>query len=299
MRCWLPTISFAALLVATGCRGATENLPVAPTPDPIPTSAPTPVPTLSFLIAGAGDVGDCNSPVASGATANLLAGANAVFTAGDNAQDQGAPSEYANCYGPTWGRFFGITHPVPGNHDWQNPVSYMAYFHMPSYYYWEAGPWHAIALNSEDSSNAQLDWLRADLAAHSGKCVLAQWHRPLWSSGTHGRNPDMKRFWDILVGKASIVLNGHDHIYERFAPQDATGKRLVNGIRQFTVGTGGFVLTGIGSPEPNSEALVTSQWGVLKLTLTQNAYAWQFATAGGSIADSGTSSCATVTPNAR
>ena len=136
-------------------------------------------------------------------------------------------------------------------------------------------------------------WLRDDLAASSARCTLAFWHHPRYSSGRHGSDRAYRAFWQALYeARADVVLVGHDHDYERFAPQDANGGRDdALGIRQFVVGTGGHSLRTFPRIEPNSEVRDSSSFGVLELTLGPDAYAWRFRPAVGSFTDSGSTSC--------
>jgi hypothetical protein len=237
------------------------------------------------------------------ATARLLDSiGGTVFTLGDNAYFHGTREEFRDCYDPTWGRHKGRTRPVPGNHEYESPGAgpYFEYFGPnagPSglgYYSFEVGSWHAVALNSNISvsaASAQGQWLRNDLAASATRCTIAYWHHPLFSSGPDGPSPRMRDFWRTLhEAGAEVVLSGHDHLYERFAPQDADGGLdPLRGIRQFVAGTGGAVLYPTGAARSNSEARV-SAFGVLRLTLRSDGYDWEFTSVSGP-RDSGTGSC--------
>ena len=227
-----------------------------------------------------------------------------VFTAGDNAYLAGTAKDYRDCYDPTWGRFRGRVHPSPGNHEYESPgaAPYFDYYgadaHMYGlgYYSFELGPaWHVISLNSNiavTEGSAQGQWLRADLAASSQtKCTIAIWHHPLFTSGPNGDNPRMRDFWRMLYAAGvDIVINGHDHLYERFAPQDPDGRPdPTKGIRQFIAGTGGAMLYQVVAQRPNSEVRV-SNFGVLKLTLQADSYQFEFVAVSGG-GDRGTDSC--------
>jgi len=253
---------------------------------------------------GAGDIADCNRP-GSELTAKLLNTIDGtVFTTGDNAYPNGSTSDYRDCYAPTWGRHRGRTRPTPGNHEYGSPnaAPYFDYFGSNAgpagqgYYSFNLGSWHVIALNSEifaRAGSAQERWLRSDLAANRTQCTLAYWHRPLFSSGPHGVNPDMQDLWRALYEfDADVVLGGHDHLYERFAPQDPDGRSdPTRGIRQFVVGTGGAAAYASQFARPNSEAQGTDL-GVLALTLAAGSYRWEFVPVeGASYRDYGTSSC--------
>ena len=274
--------------------------------------APPPPPVGTEVLVGAGDIGNCSSS-GDEATANVLAGiSGTVFTLGDNAYPNGSTSDYDTCYDPSWGRAKPRTMPSPGNHEYQtaNAAGYFQYFGSAAgdptkgYYSYNLGDWHIIVLNSNSScttiscaaGSAQEQWLRADLAANTKACTLAYWHHPRFNSGaSHGNNTAVAPFWNALYQfGAEIILNGHEHVYERFGPQapNATAD-ATNGIRQFTVGTGGtghysFKAT----PEPNSQVRNATTFGVLKLTLKPGGYDWQFVpVAGSSFTDSGSGTC--------
>jgi hypothetical protein len=243
----------------------------------------------------------------------LAPAAAAVFTAGDNLQ--GTPRnvddarwQLANWFAPSWGRHKSQIRPAAGNHDFM--VAYgQAYFEYygsaagdpgQGYYSYNVGDyWHVVVLNSNNAYisgrwPAELDWLRQDLEAHRGKHVLAYWHQPRFSSGTHGSDARFQAYWDILANyRAEIVVNGHDHHYERFAQQTPSGWRDdANGIRQFIVGTGGMNMRSIPTVASNSELRQTGTWGVLKLTLHESWYEWVFIAAGdGRFVDSGSTFC--------
>jgi hypothetical protein len=264
-----------------------------------------PRPSAATLV-GAGDIASCGSS-GDEATAKLLdAIPGTIFTAGDNAYEDGSAADYANCYAPSWGRHKSRTRPAPGNHEYLSPngTGYYGYFGSaagdPSegYYSYELGGWHIIALNSNlrvDPGSPQEQWLRQDLANSDVKCTLAYWHHPRFSSGLdHGNDPMMEPLWQALYDYgADVVVSAHDHIYERFAPQTPTGALdLAKGIREFIVGTGGGSRDGTGSPRPNSEVRSGAAWGVLKLSLFTDRYEWKFVpVAGETFTDSGSGSC--------
>ncbi len=277
---------------------------VAPVDVPIRFPAPTP-PARSFTVVGAGDIGLCGS-AGPEATAKLLDGIpGVVFTLGDNAYPYASAENFSNCYHPSWGRHLSRTRPIPGNHDWYNNYwgAYFAYFGASAgppglgYYSYDLGNWHVVALNSNLHGNAgspQYEWARADLASSKTSCVMALWHHPRYSSGPSGGDTTMKDIWRLLQeAGAELVLSGHDHIYERFAPQDADGRLdRARGIRQFVVGTGGYTLYDLGPAPPNSEVRDNQSWGVLKLTLNAASYEWEFVpVAGASFRDFGTGTC--------
>ncbi len=259
------------------------------------------------VFVGAGDIASCDSTDTDDeGTAELLDGIpGTVFTLGDNAYEDGTPAEYARCYQPTWGRHRKRTRPSPGNHDYLTPTAkgYFAYFGVAAadrdkgYYSYDLGDWHIIVLNSNIDWHAgrpQEQWLRADLAASTKRCTLAYWHHPRFSSGTtHGGDPGAQAFWQALYDAgADVVLSGHEHNYERFAPQTPDGTAdSVRGIRQFVAGTGGEYTYRFGPPVANSEVRARVH-GVFKLTLSSGSYTWQFIpVAGQTFSDSGSGTC--------
>ena len=268
------------------------------------------------VLVGAGDIASCSQQVDE-ATALLLDGiAGTVFTSGDNVYPDGTATQFLGCYDPTWGRHKARTRPASGNHDYHTTGAsgYFNYFGAaagdPSkgYYSYDLVGWHIIVLNSECSqvggctrTSPQGQWLQADLAAHPAACTLAYWHKPLFSSGgTHGGNTAVQPFWQLLYeAGADVVVNGHEHSYERFGQQNPNGAADGGGIRQFTVGTGGASLYPFGPPQPNSEARNDTSPGVLKLTLSASSYDWEFIPiAGKTFSDSGSDSCSTSATNA-
>jgi uncharacterized protein YjdB len=260
-------------------------------------------PSVTFV--GAGDIASCSSG-SDEATARLLDDIpGTVFTVGDNAYPNGTATDYANCYAPSWGRHKARTRPVAGNHEYDipNATGYFAYFGAAAgdptkgYYSYDLGGWHIIALNSNlraDAGSPQEQWLRADLASNGHRCTLAYWHHPRFSSGSqHGNTASMQALWQALYEyDADVVISAHEHTYERFAPQTASGELdLSKGIREFLVGTGGASLYTFGAPKPNSEVRYSSTRGVLKLMLSANLYSWQFIPTSGSFTDTGSASC--------
>jgi hypothetical protein len=239
---------------------------------------------------------------------------DAVLPLGDNVYSNGALAKYRQFYQPSWGRLDHVSRPVPGNHEYitsaesVDAAGYFAYFRARAgdlrkgWYSFDLGDWHLIALNGHCPTAAscgpgspQERWLRVDLAAHArDRCVLAYWHEPRFSSGRHGNNRAYQAFWDDLYrAGAEIVLNGHDHDYERFAPQTPEGRADPDrGIRAFVVGTGGVNLRQFSSVQPNSEVRHNSSFGVLLLELRPDGYSWRFAPTGdGSFSDSGSGTC--------
>jgi hypothetical protein len=261
------------------------------------------------VLVGAGDIATCGGS-GDEATANLLDGIEGtVFTLGDNAYTSGTPTQFANCYDPTWGRHKARTKPSAGNHEYltADASGYFGYFGAAAgepgkgYYSYDLGDWHIIVLNSNcskvggcQSGSLQGQWLRADLATHPNTCTLAYFHFPLYSSGEHGSMTNVRPFWEALYEEnADVVLSAHDHNYERFAPQDPYGVAdSPRGIREFVVGTGGGALRPFGTVKANSEARDSATQGVLKLMLHPSSYDWQFVPVeGNTFADSGSGQC--------
>ena len=244
------------------------------------------------------------------ATSDLLVGAgySAVLVLGDNQYENGAYSKFLASYDPSWGRVKSITRPTPGNHEYQTAgaAGYYQYYGAAAgdpakgYYSFDLGGWHLVALNSNCSAvggcgagSPQEQWLRADLAAHRTECTLAYWHHPRFSSGEHGSDSAYTAFFQALYdADADVVLVGHDHDYERFAPQTPAGALdLARGIRQFVAGSGGKSVRTFETVRPNSEARDVSSLGVLELTLGSTGYEWRFRAAVGSFTDSGSAAC--------
>jgi hypothetical protein len=264
----------------------------------------------SATLVGAGDIADCKDLSGAEATAKLLEQIpGTVMAVGDLAYPDGSVENF-QCYDRTWGRVKTRTRPAAGNHEFHaaGGTPYFNYFGPSAgepkngYYSYELGSWHIVVLNSEcrdvggcDANSRQVQWLRADLAAHPAACTLAYWHKPLFSSGSaHGNDPEMRPLWQALYdANADVVINGHDHNYERFAPQDPDGHRdAARGIREFVVGTGGKNHRPILLAEPNSESRNADAYGVLKLTLRAGTYDWHFiGEPGKQFTDSGTGKC--------
>lgn len=260
------------------------------------TSADTTTQKGDPVLVGAGDVASCDDLSGAYATAKLIEQIpGTVFVAGDLAYPDGSDENFAECYTPTWGRFKDRTRPAPGNHEYHSDGAsgYARYFGAAAgdptkaYYSYDLGTWHVIALNSEcaevggcDAASPQGQWLKQDLEQHKNGCIVTYFHKPLFSSGgSHGNDPLMKPLWDALYhAGADVVMNGHDHNYERFAPQDPEGKSdPEHGIREFVVGSGGKNShRKMGVTKPNSEARNDDTFGVLKLTLHAKSYDWEF-----------------------
>ncbi len=292
-RKWLRLLVVPGLL-ACACSDSSRT-PVAPTPAPTPVPAPTPTPipppSLVAYLVGAGDIADCSAAADLGshgeATAQLIDRQPEayVFTAGDNAYFFGSADDYRNCYKPRWGRFLSRTYPSPGNHEYDSGTNGFPYFDFfagrPSgdrgagFYSYTLGNWHIVSLNSNapvSPGSEQWMWLDRDLEANShsstAKCTLAYWHHPLFTSGpSAGSNGLMRPIWDVLYKYgADVVVNGHDHLYERYFPQDPTAIRGPAGITEYIAGTGGAPLYEFGPTAANS-ANKFKTYGVLYFTL--------------------------------
>jgi 3',5'-cyclic AMP phosphodiesterase CpdA len=277
----------AGVLIAAWLAAACGSGSNRPGPGPDPINPPTP--QIAVLV-GAGDIADCNAPdrgAAAEATAKLLDRiAGTVFTTGDNVYFNATAADFRNCYDPRWGRHKIRTYPAPGNHEYQSPgaLPYFDYFgdragpRGAGFYSYNLGNWHIISLNSEvgvSQGQEQYLWLRRDLednrlveTATRMRCSLAYWHHPLFTSGpSGGTSARMRDIWNLLNEfGVDVAIAGHDHIYERFAPQDAFGRRDAFGIHQYIVGTGGAALYEFGPVHPNSLFRVKG-YGVLRLTL--------------------------------
>ena len=298
-------VFFTPVFTLLACKPKVETTPVPPAAT---ASAEIVALTGASVLIGAGDIAECGSN-GDELTAHLIDSVlradsaakvhDEVFTLGDNAYPTGSASDYAACFTPSWGdsnkQIMKNIRPTPGNHEHLSNVAapYYEYFggkagsSKKGYYSYDIGEWHVIVLNSEILVNpvftaadhkAQSDWLADDIKAHKDKkCTLAYWHHPLFSSGWHGSDPRIAEFWEVLSpGGVDVILNGHDHEYERFLPQGPNAVvDSVNGIVQFVVGTGGGDLRGFKKTVPNSAMRIQGHFGVLKLTL--GATEWQSA----------------------
>ncbi|MEW5943971.1 MAG: metallophosphoesterase [Pseudomonadota bacterium] len=258
----------------------------------------------SVLLA-AGDIAQCGVPGAALTAALIEKTPGVVLAVGDLAYPKGSSRDFERCFAPTWGKFKERILPAPGNHEYLTPgaAGYFEYFGNrageagKSFYSVDLGQWHIVSLDSNIDAGPgsdQLRWLEQDLAESRHACVLAFWHHPRFSSGRHGNNAGMAAAWKALYERgASVVISGHDHNYERFAPLDATGRPdAARGIRSFVVGSGGAKLYDFGVRDESSEAWNGSSWGVLKLSLYPDRYTWEFVPAGeGKFRDSGSGRC--------
>jgi hypothetical protein len=304
------TIASGPTATPTNTGTPTHTPTPGPSPTPTSTASPTNTPSgESAVFVGAGDIADCSGD--DEATAQLLDNIpGTVYTVGDNAYPNGTAANFNDCYDPTWGRHKARTRPAVGDQEYNTSgaVPYFNYFGAAAgnlnegYYSYNLGGWHIIVLNSNcsevggcDPDSPQGQWLQADLAANPSTCSLAYFHEPLFSS--KGGDSDLRDFWEPLYAAGvEIVLGGHRHMYERFAPQNPNGAADPGrGIRQFVVGTGGTDLTSApSSAAPNSQVRNNNTHGVLKFTLHANSYDWQFIpVAGQTFTDSGTTQCVT------
>jgi hypothetical protein len=234
---------------------------------------------------------------------------DAVLVMGDLQYEDGKLAAFEQSYAPSWGRLKEITRPVPGNHEYQTKGArgYYDYFGEAAgvrglgFYSYNLGDWHVVAINSNCTEvggcgvgSVQEQWLRADLAANPKACTIAYMHHPRFSSGGHGDHPDMRALWQALQDhEADVVLAGHDHNYERFAPQRADGVFDRNGIREFVVGSAGKNLDPFRKIRANSVLRNNTDFGVLEMTLDRRSYSWRFVNVAGEVKDKGQADCVT------
>jgi Calcineurin-like phosphoesterase len=270
---------------------------------------PIPTAETSVTLSGAGDIASCDRTDDEATAALLEDLPGFVFTAGDNAYESGTADEFRDCYDPGWGAQRKRTFPTLGNHDVQTPgaTGYYDYFgaragdRRAGWYAVDVGTWRLIVLNSNcvdaggcDADTDQGRWLAAELAGHPADCTIAIWHHPRFSTGTHGPTLGVGPFWDALYDAgADVVVNGHDHNYERFAPVDPSGVADPDrGIRQFVAGTGGAALRPFEEKDPTSEVRQAETYGVLRLGLHRASYDWEFIPVeGGTFTDKGSGTC--------
>lgn len=283
----------------------------APTPTVVgsPLAPPPADPGATITLVGAGDIGRCDS-TADEETAAMIEGMpGIVFTLGDNAYDSGSEREYRDCFGPSWGRLGDrILLPVPGNHDWETDraAGYTAWFgdravrDGTTWYAHDWGAWHIVVLDSDCAKvggcgrdSPQGRWLRDDLSASRATCTLALFHHPRFSSGEHGSDADVAPLWEALyAGGADLVLNGHEHSYERFGPQDPDGREdAARGITELVVGTGGAAMRDFKDPVANSRVRSAYGNGVISLSLAPAGWTFDFRTTDGGFRDTGSGTC--------
>ena len=288
-------------LVASACSDPPAPPESEPPPEE-PAPPPAPEPPTSATFVGAGDIVGCTTRFYDEATADLLDGIEGtIFALGDNVQGFGTPEEFANCYEPTWGRHKARTRPAAGNHEYNVPDAQPHYEYWgeqagpagKGYYSYDVGDWHIVVLNSNILFEEQNEWLAADLSANPRRCTLAYWHHPWFTSSSYRGPEELLRFVEILYqGGVDVVLTGHAHGYERFAPQNPIGEAdAEQGIRHFVVGTGGAPFHPFKRVKPNSEVRQLA-YGVLKMELFADRYTWEFVPiAGETFTDQGEGQC--------
>jgi acid phosphatase type 7 len=256
-------------------------------------------------LVAAGDIASCWWR-SDEATARLLDHIGGVVASlGDNVYQSGSAGQFARCYGPTWGRHKARTRPAIGNHETRSDdgTPYYDYFGAAAgprgkgWYSYELEGWHVVVLNTETdiaAGSEQLRWLRDDLRRHPARCTLAYMHRPRYSSGKHGDSARMiDAFRTLYDGGVDVMLGGHDHSYERFAPQDPDARAdPASGVRQFVAGTGGAPFYAMrDTPAPNSEIRQNHVHGVLRLVFHADGYDWEFVGVGDGFSDKGHGTC--------
>jgi len=256
-------------------------------------------------IVAAGDIAGCWWR-SDEATARLLDNiGGVVMPLGDAVYSNGTTGQFADCYGPTWGRHKARTRPAIGNHDYrtEHGVPYYDYFGAAAgprgkgWYGFDVDGWHVVVLNTETDTSPgseQVAWLREELRAHPARCTLAAMHRPRFSSGEHGDSERVKPLFAVLYdGNVDVVLSGHDHVYERFKPQDPAGRvDPGRGVRQFVVGTGGAPFYDFRDKlDPNSEVHQNRVHGVLRMVFHAGGYDWEFVGTGNGFSDKGSGRC--------
>ena len=291
---------FAAILLTAAC----SNGPSGPTGGGGGGGGVGGGPTgTTVTMLGAGDIGMCGQPEVA-ETARLVAGLDGdLLLAGDIAYPQGTAANFRDCFHPSWGAFRFRWHPVPGNHEYESAgaAPYFAYFGEAAgppglgYYSFTAGDWLILMLNSNIAAtrgSPQWEFVRAELDRQRTPCTMAVWHHPLFTSGPNGNNTFMRDMWSLLeAARVEVIFNGHDHLYERFARQTADGSPdPLNGIRQFTAGTGGAELYRFVRAAPNSEERIT-KFGVVRFTLRPAQVDWEFVGIDGSVSDRGLDTC--------
>jgi hypothetical protein len=306
-----PLVAIPVIVLALGLLGtvlAPASLGAASDPVIVAAGDIACDPTAATFNGGAGTASVCHMK----ATAGLIGttAPTAVLQLGDTQYSDGASSKYSQSYGPTWGQYLGISYPIVGNHEYltTGASGYFSYFGTRAgdpkkgYYSYNIGTWHLIALNSQcvnvggcQAGSPQELWLKNDLAANTQACILAYWHIPRFSSGANGSYATYGAFWqDLYAAHADVVLDGHDHDYERFALQNSSQAADAMGIREFVVGTGGADHAGgkWGTVQPNSQVRNNDTFGLLKVTLHASSYNWTFVPEPGkTFTDSGSNNC--------
>jgi 3',5'-cyclic AMP phosphodiesterase CpdA len=253
-----------------------------------------PAPTATLVAAG--DLADCKVTDDTAVASLIARTPGTIALLGDTVYERGTADEYRRCYDPVFGRFLRRSRAALGNHEYGtgNADAAIEYFGLPrrGYYSYELGRWHVVVLNSNcryaggcQAGSPQERWLGRDLAEHRVRCTVAYMHHPRWSSGLHGPDRTIATLWRALAqGGADVVLAGHDHHYERFAP--------IDGMRSFVVGTGGRSHYPVLLQLPRSVVVNDRTFGVLRLTLRPTDYSWRFLpVAGSTFTDSGSARC--------
>jgi acid phosphatase type 7 len=263
------------------------------------------------ILLAVGDIAGCPERYQDEVTAELVSELpGTIALLGDVVYQNGTNFEFKNCFDPSWGRVLDRSRPSPGNHEYRTDqaAAYYKYFGTragPSgkgYYTYKLGTWRIYSLNSERNIPEQTAWLEAHLAANPSKCILAYWHKPLYTGGRNPNDSTVRPLFDVLnKAGAEVVLNGHNHHYERFAPQDAYGNFMPKGgTREFVVGTGGSQLEQFVTVQPNSLVRYVEGWGVLRMTLSPGSYGWKFLPVlGAAEADTGSANCSPLSTNTR
>jgi hypothetical protein len=295
--------------------GSLAPPPPAPTPAPAPAPVPIPPPAPAGppVVAAAGDI-SCASLCAQVQTASLITDVirpQAVLGLGDFQYETGTLDNFRAFYDPTWGRFKSITYPINGDaEDFYGTGDWLTYWssgapvtpRAEASYSFNLGSWHVVALNSSCFRAESCDeaawttWLRRDLAANRTRCTLAYWHLPYFTSPAFGEDgrPGLKAWYDVLyAGGVDVLLQAHQHWYERFAPQNPAGGRdTARGIVTFTVGTGGRSHAVPAGRAANSVVLNADTFGVLALTLRPTGYDFRFVPVpGAAFGDAGSGTC--------
>ena len=302
----------ALLTAGVGCDGSSgeQGPPVSGTP-----AEPTIVATDgrgAVSVVAVGDISDCSGdrcPAARTAALTASYQPDVVLALGDLQYPSGALADFAAEYDQTWGALRDVTLPVPGNHEYytEDAAGYYAYFGATArpatggYYSYDVGAWHLVALNTNnecrhvacDDGSDQQRWFADDLAASDARCTIAYWHHPRWSTGEHRDIEAADALWrTAAAGEVDLVLNGHDHDFERFAPQDGLGQPDPDGVTEMVVGTGGGDLRPFAAPKTSlTEVREAQRFGVLRLLLAPGSYQWEFVAVGGEVLDSGRADC--------
>lgn len=297
-----PTAEVPVVGAVVATPSAPVEVPVAETPSGPATPVTPPAPPTNWINV-VGDTGWCGSPAMPAIAQLVTSLGGELFLAGDLAYPDGTLAEFRRCFDPAFGRFRSRFWAAPGNHDYQTAGAdgYFTYFGdragpgRRGYYSVRSSTWQVLMLNSNiphARGSAQLEWARQELIANPARCTMAVMHHPFDSSGPNGPNPGQRDLWDMMHGQGvDVVVSGHDHLYERHAPQDASGRAdPARGIRLFIAGTGGAPPYGRARAALHSETLLTNH-GILRLKLEPALYEWQFLDVNGAVLDRGLNVC--------